>query len=277
MIRFGFRMWLAVLSAATLTLFGVACDCGDDDDNGGDDDAADDDAADDDVSDDDVTDDDIDDDDAADDDTADDDTADDDVADDDTVVVDIDFEDYALGPLGSPWDVIIYGASTATIIDDPTKAGSGRMLEINGSTTLTESVEAALDIDPQTVDFTVSFDFYYQTGAIFFFDFYGGEPPVSGPFHLLLVDNELSASPNPSPDPCATLTAGTWVHLETVVQPGAKKFSVLIDGTPSAACADLDFNPSFEETISRFSFMDVGNDGGGGIVYFDNVFLGWVM
>jgi hypothetical protein len=194
--------------------------------------------------------------------------------DNDDTGVSIDFEDYSLGPLGSPWIVNIVGPSTATIVTDPTatKAGSGQMLRIDGGTAFNESVDASYTFDQPAGLFDFAFDLYFEPGAIISVLLYdtGG---FEYPFSLLFIDGEINASTSSSPDPCETLTADQWYRIGLAVDPSARTYTVSVDGSPTALCTDLEFDINFAGLITQFTFLDIGNLNAGGIVYFDNISL----
>lgn len=48
------------------------------------------------------------------------------------LIAGIDFESYAIGPLGSPWTLTPSGASAMTVESLVSLAGSGKALKING-------------------------------------------------------------------------------------------------------------------------------------------------
>ena len=277
-----------------LVIFTVACNCGDDDDDdsGGGDDATDDDAGDDDGADDDMGDDDTDDDadddaddDTADDDTTDDDTADDDTADDDTtdddttdddtdVVFDLDFEDYSVGALPSPWVVEVTGLTTIGITTI-SKDGSGNVISADGSGVSGDSGRAYYPFGTQTGDIEISFDVWREVGAVFKVELWGGTIAST----IAQIDNARSEDTylvawNGETDSfveCLNPYAhDQWYEVTFVLNQFAWTYSVEIDGS-SNNCTDLPMYDIATQDVGYIVFSDWHFADLGGLVQYDNL------
>ena len=248
---------------------------GDDDGSGVDDDAADDDTgdddADDDTADDDSSNDDTVDDDVTDDDSSDDDTADDDTSDDDSSIIDLDFEDYPLGPLGAPF-VINATGGTAEIVNVPTKGGYGHCVEIDGDTPVGLYLVASYTFAvPVASDLSVDFDLLATPGSTpaFAVDLITTEEPLSV---LRVPGGDLYAWQDDIHGYvyCGVAIAdNTWVTITIAANYGTATYDVHFNHGDTD-CANFSYwlpNTSF----AGFSLADVDGDGFGGTFYFDNI------
>jgi hypothetical protein len=262
---------LASLALALAAASCATCDNGDDDTGGQDDDTLplidDDSVADDDAVDDDAVDDDAADDDTTDDDTTDDDATDDDTADDDTTgpLVDINFDDYALGPLGPPWTVDAHGTSTATI-QTILKTGSGQELHIHGGLTTDDYLIAGYQFGPADFSINVSFDYWHDAGD-------------SGRFDLAETGASIELIARMGSDDslfvngvtCAALNADQWYNIGFAVDYSAATYDVLLDGAATSCTGDAFMVGGYP--LGWLYFEDEYNDGLGGDVYFDNLLV----
>ena len=275
MRKFGIPV-LALMTS--FLLFAAGCTCGgdDDDDNDNglpqvDDDTADDDTATTDDDADDTTDDDTADDDTADD-TVDDDTADDtdddDTVDDDTgVLVDIDFDGYALGPLGLPWIVDPNGTSTASI-EQVAKSASGHMLHIHGGTTTSDFLTAGYSFGPADFAINVSFDYSYEAGAS------GGFALAQAGTDVAEIIARMGAGDVIWSNmlTCATLTPSIWSKITFAIDFAGGTFAILVDDVPTP-CTDVSLGGHDGTPLGWIYFADEHVAGLGGEVYFDNLLV----
>ena len=255
-----------------------------DDDTWPDDDAIDDDVTpDDDAGDDDVTPDDdaIDDDVTPDDDAIDDDATDDDAADDDTVgaLFHVNFEDYELGELGSPWTYMFQsGSSVANVI--ALKDGAGQVLEIVGGTLEnTDYLGVNYAFGDLTAGLSISWDMIYLSGTprtssgFRLFQNYEDTPftevqlhrdPASG--DLMMYDPDIGDYAI-----CQTLADDTWYHITLFADWNSATASVAIDGEASPACTNVMWLWGDGYPLSEIGFLDWSDEGDGGTFRVDNI------
>ena len=260
--------WLLIFSFVLCIVLAFVA-CGDDDDDSGDDDSL----TDDDLSDDDVTDDDDGDDDVADDDAADDDTGDDDT---DDIIADIDFEDYELGTLGSPWEGVL-GGSTFTVVALPVKAGSGQGVEVVGSTALGQFGAMDYSLPDVSSDFVAEFDSYATPGSWAYFALCQHDDTTTVGFahverrgddqHLYArVDSKTIEFTD-----CGLFADDTWGTITISIDYSASTYSVLLNDQPTP-CADLpNLDPSTPFDV--FELGDFIEADRGGTYYFDNLLI----
>jgi len=249
------------------------------DDDTTDDDTADDDTADDDTADDDTGDDDTADDDTADDDTADDDTADDDTADDDTAdddVFELDFEDYALGPLPvPPWDIYSYGATTLTVATLPVDDGSGKALKLDGGKANGDEIIGRFISTDVADDFRLGFELMIPASDTSFqfhvlrhwTGFFVAEAVITGD------GTSLSATDFDDPATeigCGTLAAGTWHTVLVEMDFPNGTYDVVLDGVPGG-CDNLLQQFGDQSAYCGFAVLDLADPDKGGVVWFDNI------
>ena len=278
------KYYLLLLVLALCLSLGLAISCGgdddDDNDDATDDDAADDDAADDDAADDDAADDDAADDDAADDDAADDDAADDDDDDDDnddddtTELFSIDFSDYSLGDLPSPWLVTEAGNSYIEILENPTaKGGEGKLLGVAGADLAGNEAYAAYPFTHTSDHLALEFDIY--------------APPNPGDANLQLNQDESTRAAVFSligenshmildyftdTRLCGVYSPSTWYRIRLDVDLADATVDVWANGVMTS-CEDVPLNPNATITsLGRFVIADYSGVDESGVPYFDNFF-----
>jgi hypothetical protein len=272
-----FLLLIAIIMALLLS----GCTCGDDDDDNDTgnlpsaDDTGDDDTDDDDT----VGDDDADDDSA--DDTGDDST--DDTGDDDTSAtttttvvtttttttttfgLEIDFEDYSPGPLGAPWNISSGGASTASIITI-SKDGSGQELFINGGTADGDYLYATYTFGSLDFDFSISFDYWYASGASGRFDV-----DQSGGSIEILSSIGGGDRMYANATDCGAVSPDSWIKVTYLIDNAASTYTVLLDDA-ATDCNDIAFQVG-GYPLAKLSCMDEFNAGRGGFIYWDNIVI----
>ena len=250
MLRWQWTLALVVLLSASL--FVTACGGGgDDDDDGG--------GGDDDTTDDDTTDDDV----------------DDDTTDDDTVF-EIDFEDYSVGALGAPWNVLSSGASTHEVAM-LTKDGSGKALLQNGGNA--EQVDGYALAQYQFADIngdcTISFDVKpVDNTTDWGFRVLQNYSGYAFTESQIVVENGAVSAFNAATfetTSCdATLTGGDWTNVALVFDFAGGTYSVEIDGTPTD-CADFSMIYGDGTPLGFVQFIDFSDAGFIGDFQVDNI------
>jgi hypothetical protein len=185
----------------------------------------------------------------------------------------VDFEDYAVGPLGAPWSISQTGSSSATIVHT---TDHGNVLRLHGSSALGDFLVASLGFSSSAANIVSQVEVNPASGASFIFSLHGAGDSIGrrrirlqrAPGATVLVANTV-----PSGDTtCGTLPSGVWSTVTLMVQSAAlpHTFDVLINGT-ATACRGVEtgLSPPF----SAVSVMDASNDGYGGDVLFDNIGL----
>jgi hypothetical protein len=193
-------------------------------------------------------------------------------------VLSVDFESYALGPLGAPWSVSFNtgpdGASTASIATSP---GHGKVLVLNGKSSPANLI-ASLPLSSSAPDITVAFEVRPASGASFVWGFHGaGRSLGSRRIRLQRAPSSPPTSPTlaaqtvPSGTTiCGGLASGAWskVVLTVHTQLFPHTFDVSINNAPTACNGTLaNLSPPF----TQVSVMDASNEGWGGKVSFDNI------
>lgn len=193
-------------------------------------------------------------------------------------VLGVDFESYALGPLGAPWSVSFNtgpdGASTARIVSIAAQSPvHGKVLLLNGKTSPAYLI-ASLPLSASAPDISVAFDVEPASGASFVWGFHGAGGSIGsrrirlqrGPGSTMLVAQTVpSGTTN-----CGALASNAWskVVLTVHTQLFPHTFDVAINGVPTA-CKGTPANLS--PPFSQVSIMDASNEGWGGKVWFDNI------
>lgn len=183
----------------------------------------------------------------------------------------VDFEDYALGPLGAPWSISQAGSSTATIVHT---TDHGNVLRLQGSAVLGDFLIASLGFSSSAPNVATQVDINPDSGASFVWSLHGAGTSIGrrrirlqrAPGATVLVANTV---PNGDSE-CGTLASGVWSTVTLMVHTEAfpHTFDVLINGV-ATACTGLEtgLSPPFDSV----SVMDASNEGFGGVVRFDNV------
>jgi len=261
----------------------IGCDCGDDDDDDDDNDASDDDAGDDDASDDDAADDDAADDDAADDDSADDDTGDDDAADDDatddasadddtTELFDIDFEDYDLGNLPSPWTVEEGGNSYVEIVNDPTKR-TGKVLNIAGGDQVGDYVYATYPVTHSSDLIAIEYDVHVPGNGSAYVQFkQTGDTDIIGRLNMVGGTQTIQFDYMNNWANCGSFSGNTWYNVRIEFDFSAMTADVYLDNALTQ-CENTPLNPNATfDHLGQIVFTDYSGAGEGGVPKFDNFY-----
>jgi hypothetical protein len=145
------------------------------------------------------------------------------------------------------------------------------MLEIDGGTTASDWGYAELPLaSGVTGDISISFDIWLATGAFTYIQV----EAASGAAAYLEVSGDIYAYDfAPGGTTAADCGALTFAVSNTVelIMLGAGTYSVVINGTPSEACAGLYTESGADPTYQYVSFTDSESTGQGGIVYYDNI------
>ncbi len=265
---------LFVCLSFCVVLFTAGCSCGDDDDDndsGNDDDTSDDDnVTDDDSGDDDSGDDDAADDDVADDDSGDDDSDDDDVTDDDTVeLLSIDFEDYSLGDLPSPWVVEDAGASYFEVVDSTTK--TGRMLWVAGGDQVGDYAYATYPVTHNNDRVVLEFDVSVNAPGDANIHLYQDNTTGLAVFSMIGETQEIILDYMTDHRDCGVWTSQTWYTVRLDLDFSTNTVDVYVGGVITD-CVDVPLNPNLTyDHLGQFSVSDYGGAGEGGAPKFDNI------
>lgn len=186
-------------------------------------------------------------------------------------VLHIDFEDYALGPLASPWSVQPPGSpSNVSIVDG---GQHGHVLQLDGDAAEGQFVVASLGLRSRARRVQASFEVLPTAGATFVWSLSGAGDTLGARRVRLQVapgDDMLVAQTSPSGStPCATLAAGRWsrVTLAVDTRRTVHRFDVKIDGQPTA-CTGIE--TGLGAPFDGIAVMDASNSGWGGQVRFDD-------
>jgi len=211
------------------------------------------------------------DDDTGDDDSTDDDTGDDDFADDDDAPPGfaIDFEDYALGALGAPWNVTALDGSSATVIELADGA-PGQGLELVGGIEQGDRYTAEYEFADIFADMQISFDVRAEENAAFEIGVYDGADLQAT--MLLHPDNgEIQAwnGTNDSYPNCVGLPYLTWKKV-TINLRHEGTYDIELNGQPTS-CYGLGLETGGGAPFNRLVLSEITYDGWGGVVQFDNI------
>ena len=158
-----------------------------------------------------------------------------------TTVMGVDFEDYAAGPLGAPWQVSRSLTGQATIEN---AGGHGQAIHIHGSPASGDFVLARLSMSVPS-DLVASVDVNPADGAAFVWTVHG--TGVSLYKRRIRLERSAgterliaSAPPSGDTDCGAALPSGTWSTLTLVVHTAQQPstFDVLVDGN-ATECSGL--------------------------------------
>jgi hypothetical protein len=181
----------------------------------------------------------------------------------------IDFEDYPLGPLGSPWEITFdYGTSTGTIVEYA-KAGGGKVLEINGGTTSADYYAGTYVFGSRGAGLTISFDVLCESGAILglgLFNTDGARAVVL--FRDNVLGDIVTYDGYSTMIYCGNIADNVWANLKIVIT-GNYTYDVLINDSAVADCTGITTWDS--APFDSFYFIDWSSTGYGGVVYYDNV------
>lgn len=257
--------FIALMVVLALGFFCASCSCGDDDDNDNDD-AADDDASDDDV-DDDASDDDADDDSSDDDD----DSSDDDDDDTGTELFSINFDDYSLGDLPSPWTVDAPGAGYFSVIADPTGKLEGKVLRMDGDPADSAFSEAYYPIAATLNKVEISFDLFNLGGSAFIFSLFGSTDWLTDIFRDPMTFEFTAYSATKSGMVvCGIVNDEVWYTVTVQIDLVGWQYSILLNGEETP-CTGLGLYEPASQSLASFNIVDGMQEGYGGVVYYDNI------
>ncbi len=187
-----------------------------------------------------------------------------------TSVLNVDFDTYSAGTLGSPWRLWpSFGESAMSIAASP---GHGQVLLLHGGKTYGHYVTADLGLSSSSPEIEAEFDILPDSGAAFVWSL-AGEGSSMGRRRIRLQrapgSPKLVASAVPSGDTaCGTLASGTWSTITLAVNTADESFDVLINGEPTD-CVGI--ASELEAPFHHVQVMDASNPDWGGDVRFDNI------
>lgn len=182
----------------------------------------------------------------------------------------IDFENYALGPLGAPWFVSQAGSTTSTIV---TAGKHGKVLRVNGGKG-PDFTTNSLSIPATAGDLTIQFDVYPTTGAAFGFEVKPANSRYASDGIRLtgLPESGILRAANLLPHTdCATLPPNAWSRVSVVIHYAVRTYDVRLNGGPTS-CSGLPFKLRTPGVpIDSIRVRDYSNEGYGGTVDWDNI------
>jgi len=192
-----------------------------------------------------------------------------------TTMLDVDFEDDALGPLGPPWVVFPgNGASSVSIVDVPGR--HGHVLQLDADPSEGEFLTASDAFSASQRRIVSRVDIRPQAGAAFIWSLTGAGASLGARrirLQLAPGSDVLDAQTSPSGETaCGRLPQGKWsrVTLSVDARFEPHTFDVLIDGQPTACTGIVTgLGPPFDGV----TVMDASNAGWGGRTQFDNILV----
>jgi hypothetical protein len=190
-----------------------------------------------------------------------------------TSILEVDFENYTIGPLGAPWIVTVNSgrssASTASIINT---SDHGKVLRLLGSKISADFLIASLGLSSSDTEVTVEVDVKPEPDSSFSWGFYGAGPSL-GSREIRLERAPGSTTLIAQTVPAGRTACGTllddWSHITLTIhtQQLPHTFDVAIDGLPTCTGIETGLIPPF----SHVSVTDASNAHWGGSVLFDNI------
>jgi len=181
-----------------------------------------------------------------------------------------DFEDDAVGPLGSPWSITKTGTSQARI---ESTIDHGRVLLLHGGLA-TDYLLASRDSASSATEIVMQVDIKPASGASFIWGLHGAGSSIGArrirlqrePGSTMLV---AQTAPSGSRN-CGDLPSGVWstVTLKVHASACSHTFDVLINGK-ATACTGI--STGLSQPFTYIDVMDASNEGWGGDVRFDNI------
>jgi hypothetical protein len=188
-----------------------------------------------------------------------------------TVVLHEDFEDDAIGPLGSPWTISSAGSGSVSIVNT---TDHGHVLKLLGSKTEGHFLIASRAISSSATEIITEVDIRPATNATFIWSLHGAGSSIGArrirlqrqPGSTMLVSHTVPGGNRN----CAPLPSNVWSRVTLKVHAGAlpHTFDVLINGNPTA-CTGL--STGLSKPFTKISVMDASNLSWGGDVRFDNI------
>lgn len=189
-----------------------------------------------------------------------------------TTLMTVNFENYNVGALSSPWSVA--GSLNARASIEST-SDHGKVLLMQGSPTLGDFLMGRLDISiPSDVAFSA--DVKPDSGAAIVWSIHGqGVSSYKRRIRLMRWPNStrLIANASPSGDrDCGSLPSNAWTRVTVVIHTGATSstYDVLLNGS-ATPCRGL--QAAVTQPFNMLQVMDSSSDGWGGKVRFDNFVL----
>jgi hypothetical protein len=189
-----------------------------------------------------------------------------------TTLMSVNFENYNVGTLSSPWYL---GASLTSRATIESTSDHGKVLTVQGSQTLGDFLLARLDISvPSQVVFSA--DVKPDSGASFVWSIHGqGISTYKRRIRLIRWPGSTRLVSNASPlgdRDCGAFPSNAWTRVSLVIHPGSTSstYDVLINGN-ATACRGLP--AALTAPFNMIQVMDSSSDGWGGRVRFDNIVL----
>ena len=179
----------------------------------------------------------------------------------------INFENYPLGPLGSPWSGYKAGTSTISVVSTPYH---GRVARQNGGTASGDYLSYSTGFPATSSTVTAEFDIMPASGASPTFILLGsGYGASKNQLRLQRTpgSNALIAGTLNGPN-CGNLSNGTWNHVALTVVPSSSRFTVKINGVSVAACTNAP--TTLVAPYHGIGVFDPSNAGYGGVTSWDN-------
>ncbi len=191
----------------------------------------------------------------------------------------INFESYAIGPLGSPWTVTPSGASAMTVENLVALAGSGKALKINGGNTVdTDYVVGQYQFADTSADIWVDFE-AYTVGSGNEWGFrvwqnYGGSLFVETA--ISMDSGSLKAVTWSGSEyvwaSCAAFSANAWHRVTVNLDFNTGFYDVYFDNT--LVCNDFYQIWGDETPYAAIDFLDWSDENFGGVTWIDNIYIG---
>jgi hypothetical protein len=185
--------------------------------------------------------------------------------------LDIDFSDYPLGPLGSPWTVTTSGSGTARVV---ASTGHGNVLRIQ------HGAERDYSISSLPLSYSgavLEFEFQVQpksAASTFTLSLSGAKSGYKVPrFALSLVpgSSDLTVSSLGTNPACGKLNYGTWSTVEILIKPKPDTTHSLVDvrinGVLAPGCSGLS---SSLRTAKALTLLDSTQPSANSETLFDN-------
>ncbi|MCC6160583.1 MAG: hypothetical protein IT350_21225 [Deltaproteobacteria bacterium] len=195
------------------------------------------------------------------------------------LIAGIDFESYAIGPLGSPWTVTPSGASTMTVESLVALAGSGKALKINGGNTVdTDYVVGNYPFADTSADIWVDFQ-VYTVGPGNEWGFRLWQNYLGSPFvetAISMDSGNLNAVTWTGADfewvSCAAFSASAWHRVTVNLDFDTGFYDVYLDNT--LVCNDFYQIWGDQTPYADIDFLDWSDANFGGVTWIDNIYIG---
>ena len=193
------------------------------------------------------------------------------------LIAGINFESYAIGPLGSPWTVTASGASTMTVENLVALAGSGKALKINGGNTdTTDYVVGRYQFPDTSADIWVDFE-VYTVGSGNEWGFRAWQNYSGSPFYELWIsmDGGFLKTADwtvPEWDNCAAFSANAWHRVTVNLDFDTGLYDVYLDNT--LVCNDYYQYWGDQTPYGYIDFLDWSDADFGGVTWIDNIYIG---